>query len=1382
MEEGSANNHPNEMATVTPFRTNSFAEALALLEEQHREAKQQLILQYNTQPVQQPLPLPPNNQFTTPVTKKARLQHDDDNNNHVDAASNQDNSKLPHSPTATSPLPPAPIRDAQPTPETAPVPPAQQNSFLSNFQNKTGQSDEAVAAHGRHQPPVVPANNSASAQNITQGMDALQSLAAAAASQPNHDTHNSGGIPASPTLDYFYDDFPNPTHTMSELKVRQINEQNLHNIARIYAYSNYRITELAWKAGTRSQTRIYGCQHCDFRMCFRKVKDIQKHKFILTDHETYMNWKDAETHTRVCQSYVISSDKNAIAETTIVLNHPDFLKAFKDLLGDDPIQAAHIKTGNICTLIAEQFKTKYKHNAPFHAGSWGKLVNNMIDILHRKAVLQYTFLPGFLRELIAKNKKLTVMLQTDVSGRFLRLFVGFPAALLVGKLTMAFYVADCFHYKCSTYDGDIFAVVSKNGYGESVLLAIGIIPKEKTRHLGWCIECCVRHGMSFKFPLFTDQGPLLATASAFKIRRPEGYYLLIHLNIRICVIHFIRSTNHKNKLKVIESTIAHFVQQASRALSQAGFFSCILSMVETIVSSIDASAISNAVDVALYLLKVDPVHWCAFPNTPMFDQETFDTQLNDVIDDLYLVRTCEIHSNTLLVDDSAHHDNDTFNKYYNSCVEETKVQTKNFKENGAKTILKPERQFRGFWNWTTNLVEGASLATKSIGARYLAPPSSIKNILEYAANQTRNLTERISKSLAEEKNLTEIGYNIANNIQKQETDVIIDSIEINLDEDTVCADDDDNDAEINSIRCSMKGTDSSWTTTVTYGHTLSPTIRCLCERHIIMYDINCPCICVVKIFAKSKLSFHIAGVSIPDFAQQHTEFGNQLFHQVFPRCFQVDTDMRDDSISAHILVPSVHESNHVYHSLDAIDIKGKSVQATSFLEVPPKSRAKFWIDVKRIPSIGERGCYSVCGKKKKKGSNRESKGRFFCELSLVMSSRKRVKRTSASAIIKIQENPSNPSDAVIVDNKRKRSSCRHCGCEGHYITECESFHTFGQGIVRDDDPSMVGSLYLVYHAPNELSKEYLPFKDELGKPPAVEMFPPSEASVDDDDLLFSSTTPPEHQIQQSLALGRQPNNKEIIKNNKGKKKLEDRLLCYENNNNRPTDNSGNHVAYGKLVTVDELRAQFRIRKQVVTKHICAQLRITLCNKDQLCEELFHVRAAEKSDHASIAAVDVIAAPTAVAPLEPEPAITEPDSYTDSDKTYIDNFTDLVLTRSTATEPSLFVSKMLNLIPNVKDCCRDNIFNNQIPMEDRSFIPLSQETANGHDDIDCSQATHLDNPLLTQECSDTDNASEKVKNEDVVVDDVVYDDSDLDCNDDDITVGVSSLYLIVSFNL
>jgi hypothetical protein len=91
------------------------------------------------------------------------------------------------------------------------------------------------------------------------------------------------------------------------------------------------------------------------------------------------------------------------------------------------------------------------------------------------------------------------------------------------------------------------------------------------------------------------------------------------------------------------------------------------------------------------------------------------------------------------------------------------------------------------------------------------------------------------------------------------------------------------------------------------------------------------------------------------------------------------------------------------------------------------------------------------------------------------------------------------------------------------------FHTFGQGIVSDDHPSVSQSDYLVYHAPNNVSNEYVSFKEELAKPPAVEMVAPSKINVvndnDDDDFLFLPTTLPEHELQQSLALGRLPKKK-----------------------------------------------------------------------------------------------------------------------------------------------------------------------------------------------------------------------------------------------------------------
>jgi hypothetical protein len=167
-----------------------------------------------------------------------------------------------------------------------------------------------------------------------------------------------------------------------------------------------------------------------------------------------------------------------------------------------------------------------------------------------------------------------------------------------------------------------------------------------------------------------------------------------------------------------------------------------------------------------------------------------------------------------------------------------------------------------------------------------------------------------------------------------------------------------------------------------------------------------------------------------------------------------------------------------------------------------------------------------------------------------------------------------------------------------------------------------------------VSIEYLSFKDELAKPPAVEMVAPSKVTVanKNDDFLFLPTTLPEHEIQQSLALDRLPkkNRKNQIKKDK-RKSLEDRLLTGENAYSpMPNDLSTTDI-YGKLVNIIELRMEFKNRKQDKTRYvhiyICAY--ISMCNKAQLSNELFKVHAHEKSNDVSILAIDVIDAPTAV---------------------------------------------------------------------------------------------------------------------------------------------------------
>ena len=62
------------------------------------------------------------------------------------------------------------------------------------------------------------------------------------------------------------------------------------------------------------------------------------------------------------------------------------------------------------------------------------------------------------------------------------------------------------------------------------------------------MQCCVRHGMTIFYPLFTDQGPLIATARVLQDEHQtieEGdedeleRTIKIFLNLMISVMHFV---------------------------------------------------------------------------------------------------------------------------------------------------------------------------------------------------------------------------------------------------------------------------------------------------------------------------------------------------------------------------------------------------------------------------------------------------------------------------------------------------------------------------------------------------------------------------------------------------------------------------------------------------------------------------------------------------------------------------------------------------------------------------------------------------------------------------------------------------------------------------
>ena len=54
--------------------------------------------------------------------------------------------------------------------------------------------------------------------------------------------------------------------------------------------------------------------------------------------------------------------------------------------------------------------------------------------------------------------------------------------------------------------------------------------------------------------------------------------------------------------------------------------------------------IPDAIEVALYILKVNPSHWSTFAKISGFDRDSFESQLVDILNDLLYVKNFSINS------------------------------------------------------------------------------------------------------------------------------------------------------------------------------------------------------------------------------------------------------------------------------------------------------------------------------------------------------------------------------------------------------------------------------------------------------------------------------------------------------------------------------------------------------------------------------------------------------------------------------------------------------------------------------------------------------------------------------------------------------------------
>mmetsp|Transcript_10881 Transcript_10881/g.10527 ORF Transcript_10881/g.10527 Transcript_10881/m.10527 type:complete len:87 (-) Transcript_10881:84-344(-) len=85
--------------------------------------------------------------------------------------------------------------------------------------------------------------------------------------------------------------------------------------------------------------------------------------------------------------------------------------------------------------------------------------------------------------------------------------MGPPISLELGKLTMNVLVADCFHYKTPSYGRVCLNIVTRTGFGRTILCAIAVIPIENSNHICWVLQMCLQHGLDLNalFSLIKDQ-------------------------------------------------------------------------------------------------------------------------------------------------------------------------------------------------------------------------------------------------------------------------------------------------------------------------------------------------------------------------------------------------------------------------------------------------------------------------------------------------------------------------------------------------------------------------------------------------------------------------------------------------------------------------------------------------------------------------------------------------------------------------------------------------------------------------------------------------------------------------------------------------------------
>ena len=647
-----------------------------------------------------------------------------------------------------------------------------------------------------------------------------------------------------------------------------------------------------------------------------------------------------------------------------------------------------------------------------------EVYNALVRHLHStelSSASSYNLLPLWLSKFlhVNKSKDVSVALQCDVSNRFLRLFVGLPIARHIGTLTAPIIVGDAHHYKTVSFDGRLYAITSKDGYGKTVLLSLTIIPEENVRHIGWTVEMNLRHGINFnKIPFMTDEGHLLATALAFQHEgnnQQHKHRRLVHLNINICNVHFVRTCNTIKSLKRHSDTTHHMIHQMSRSSDQNEFFTIfrtvIVKLSETISDTSHNLPFSDIAKLGLKVLAVHPEHWTLFANLPQFDDKEYKSERCNVIDTLLVLESLWDKEVTKPPDvASAAHPISTVQdqERLGDAVKQVLLIPN---RHAFKNILRKKGKHPSCFVLNGNMVEGFNNGCLEIGSRNKVPLDSVQLVVKYASSQNRALLGHYSKQYPSApsqhacplQKTTSIGQNVMEVVQSnlfdpsstQESNVCrAGAPRLTHCEPSVLQENDYNkkmgvplDVPLFKTTITLEEANQiqHWNITLSHGFPKRPYIRMQCDRHnVFNYHLNCPCPCFRSIFLLMKKKKGLAPQggsphSIVDLMPDSPALTEEVFSRLIPEWMAVDQS-KPNTIKEKIMF-AIPCTNLYFSSLKSYSVNNNGTAIASFpVGNPPKQKLKMVDDKNRLPSIGEnKGNGKIKSPKKKPKKNRTKK-------------------------------------------------------------------------------------------------------------------------------------------------------------------------------------------------------------------------------------------------------------------------------------------------------------------------------------------------------------------------------------------------------------------------